>query len=168
MGKCMHGLHSLLPIYRSSPPLKAINSVLFQWVCVWMTWLSVISLPFLHVWVRSWLDTCVLSAAGGGEVESVGGRSSILKVSQEPLSHSLVVPSRCHQLGEEPGQQAQARQLKVNEISSALGISHTRHRQRLWGAQKSWDSWINRPGNGCGQERLESAPKAQIYPREHP
>lgn len=45
-----------------------------------MTCMSVISLPFLHIWVRSWLDTCVLSAAREGEVQSiVGGSSSIPK-----------------------------------------------------------------------------------------
>lgn len=76
MGKCMHGLHSLHPLFCTSSPFRWISSVLFQWICVWMTWLAIISLPFLHIWVGSWLDTCVLSAIGAGEVESVVGDSS--------------------------------------------------------------------------------------------
>ena len=131
-------------------------------------WLAIISPPSLHIWVGSWLHACVPFAAGGGRAEFQGGGSppSPRLAPQEHPSHPLVVPTTLHRLMEEPGQQAQARQLKLNKMSSALGVSQTPRRQRLLGAQKSRACWINSPGKGCGEERQGSAPKAQIYPSE--
>lgn len=82
---------------------------------------------------------------------------------QEPPSRPLVVLATLYGLLEEPGQQAQARQLKLNKMSSALGISQTPQRQRLPGARKSWACWINTPGKGAGRKGRKIAPDAQIY-----
>lgn len=85
---------------------------------------------------------------------------------QERLSHPVVVPTTLHQPMEESEQEIQVRQLKLNEISPVLGISQSPQRRKLLGAQKSWVCWINSPGKGCGEERQQSAPDAQIYPSD--